>query len=136
MARCALARFPWVLVLACWLAACAPTAPGGVPPDSPTEQRLMLSAIKAYYENNAVEQNNACKSPLMDGVTRSDVVSRDGNQLVVQLRYKYSDYTNRRGARQSCSGFGERTFTLTKGQRFRVTDMTGEVRSSPSLRIW
>lgn len=136
MARSALAKLAWVLVLAGWLAACAPTAPSSVSPDSPAEQRLMLSAIKTYYEHNAVEQNNACKSPLMDGVTRSNVVSRDGNQLVVQLRYKYSDYTNRTGARQTCSGFGERNFTLTRGQRFRVTGMTGEVRSSPSLRIW
>jgi hypothetical protein len=135
-----MARLPhWaVLVLsAWWLAACAQSAPGGPAPGSQADQRAMLSAIKAYYEDNAVEQNNVCKSPLMDGVTRNELVSQDGNQRVVQVAYKYSDYANRSNTRRTCSGYGDRTFTLVRGGgRYRVTEMTGEVRTSPSLRIW
>lgn len=124
------------LVALAWLAACA-TVPSGPEPGSQAEQRALLSAIRAYYENNAVEQNNACKSPLLDAVTRSEVVSREDNQLVVELSYRFSDYVNRRGSRGTCSGMGNRTFTLTRSEgRFRVIDMTGEARTSPSWRIW
>jgi len=137
MARSSLAkRLSAVLVLAAWwLTACAQTAPSGLAPGSQGEERAILSAIRAYYENNAVEENNRCSAPLLSAVTRSEVVSRDGNDLVVELGYKYANYTNRGGSR--CRGFGNRTFTLTRdGGRFRVIEMTGERRTSPSWRIW
>jgi hypothetical protein len=118
------------------LAGCAPTDRDSVTPGSQVEQRLIQSAIRAYYEQNAVEQNNACNAPLMSGVTRSDAVSRDGDEVVVQVRYKYGNYVSR-SSRRTCTGFGNRTFTLTKRDgRFRVIDMTGEVRTTPSWRIW
>lgn len=136
MTRPRLARLAFAtLVLVAWLAACAQTAPGTLPPGSQAEQRAILSAIRTYYESNAVEENNACKAPLLDGVTRSEVVSRDGDQLVVELGYRYANTVNR-GSRR-CRGFGNRTFTLVRSDgRLRVTDMTGEVRTSPTWRIW
>lgn len=124
-----------LVLVAWWLAACAQTVPSGLAPGSQGEERAILSAIRAYYENNAVEENNSCKAPLLSGVTRSEVVSRDGNDLVVELGYKYANYVNRSSNR--CRGFGNRTFTLTRdGGRFRVIEMTGERRTSPSWRIW
>ncbi len=116
MARSSLAKLAWAfLVLApWWLAACAQTAPGRLVPGSQDEQRAMLSAIKGYYENNAVEEGNVCKSPLLDGVTRSEVISRDGNEVVVELRYKYSRLRQSQQHAAHCTGFGNRTFTLAR----------------------
>jgi hypothetical protein len=121
------------VTLALGLVGCAASRDEG----SSAVQPAMLSAIKAYYEHNAAEQNNVCKGPLMDGVTRSELVSQDDSQLVVEVGYKYRDYTSRRSTGRACSGFGSRTFTLSRdGGRFRVIGMSGEVRTSPSLRIW
>ena len=118
------------LVLACLLAACASDS-------TPESVSALLPAIKRYYESNAVEQNNTCKAPIMDGVTRSEVLSRDNGQTVVRVAYTYRDTLGRRTARRRCRGFGERTFTVsTEAGRHRVVGMTGELRSSPSLQIW
>ena len=118
------------------LSACATDhqpASGTLPP----ADRAMLRAIQAYYEHNAVEERNTCRSPIMDGVTRSQVLSRDGDETVVEVRYRYSNYVSRRTSNRRCTGFNTRTFTLTDdSSRPRVVRMTGEVRSSPSLRIW
>lgn len=124
-----------LVVAAWWLSACAQTVPSGMAPGSQGEERAILSAIRAHYENNAVEENNSCSAPLLSAVTRSEVVSRDGNELVVELGYKYANYTNRGSNR--CRGFGNRMFTLSRdGGRFQVIEMTGERRTSPSWRIW
>ena len=95
----------------------------------------MRAAIQRYYESNAAEENNACSALIMSGVTRSEVVSENSGQLVVDLTYKYASYGNRSGRR--CRGIQNRRFTLiNESGRYRVIDMTGERRLVPSLRIW
>ncbi|MEM7025949.1 MAG: hypothetical protein AAF637_25715 [Pseudomonadota bacterium] len=97
----------------------------------------LLPAIKRYYESNAVEENNQCRAPLMDGVTRSEIVSQEDDRTVVRVVYTYRDTIGRSTATRRCRGFGERTFTLvSEAGRPRVVDMTGERRSSPTMRIW
>jgi hypothetical protein len=100
-----------------------------------TAQPEMLAAIRHYYESNAAEENNACSALTMSGVSRSEVVSDSGGQLVVDVTYTYGNYAHRGSMR--CRGFGNREFTLTRqGDRFQVVGMTGERRLGPSWRVW
>ncbi|MEM7025014.1 MAG: hypothetical protein AAF637_20890 [Pseudomonadota bacterium] len=70
-------------------------------------------------------------------MTRSEVLSSDGDETVVEVRYRFSNYVSRRTSNRRCTGFNTRTFTLINDSgRQRVVGMTGEVRSSPTLRIW
>jgi hypothetical protein len=121
------------LMLVLGLVGCAADAPpGGTAPLS----REAMAAIQRYYESNAAEQNNACSGLIMNGVTRTNVVSERAETLVVDVTYKYLNYANRSDSR--CRGIGNRRFTLRNDSgRFVVTDMTGERRLGlPAWRIW
>jgi hypothetical protein len=117
-----------------WLAACAAEpSRTGTPQQSASPE--ILAAIRHYYESNAAEENNACSAVIMSGVSRSEVVSDSGGQLVVDVTYNYGNYAHRGSMR--CRGFGNRQFTLTnQGGRFQVVGMTGERRLGPSWRLW
>lgn len=117
-------------MLACMLTACASDS-------APESASALLPAIKRHYESHAVEENNTCRALIMDGVTRSEILSRENGLTVVQVGFTYRSTVGRRTNRRRCRGFGERTFTVsTEAGRHRVVGMTGEVSSSPSLRIW
>jgi hypothetical protein len=123
-----------VAALGLWLAACA-AEPGRTGSPQLTASPEMLAAIRRYYEINAAEENNACSALSMSGVSRSEVVSDSGGQLVVDVTYTYANYAHRGSMR--CRGFGNRQFTLTnQGGRFQVVGMTGERRLGPSWRLW
>lgn len=74
-------------------------------------------AIKRHYERYASEGN--CYNTYIDGFTRLTVLEDTPDRLVVHARYFYRDrFQDGSGDGRStvCSGFGERTFTLTPGR--------------------
>jgi hypothetical protein len=120
--------------LALWLAACAAESsrPGALAAGA---RRQVIAAIQRYYESNAAEENNACSAPIMSGVSRTDVVSDGGGELVVDVTYLYGNWAHRGSMR--CRGTGNRQFTLTRSaDGFQVVGMTGERRLGARWRLW
>jgi hypothetical protein len=82
----------------------------------------LLQAIGVYYERNAWEENGRCTAPLLEGVTRAEVLAEDEDQLVIRVRYRYRDSIRDRprvrsgaaGLFRECAGFAVRTFTIAK----------------------
>lgn len=90
----------------------------------------LLYDIKLFYERNALEENGRCTRPLLEGVSRAEVLSEDDQQIVLALTYRYRDLMRdeRRLGRpfRECEGFARRTFTVAKtGDGFTVTEMGG-----------
>jgi hypothetical protein len=74
--------------------------------------------IMRHYERNASEGN--CYNPFIDGFTRLTLLEDTPDRLVVHARYFWRDRFQEAGGdggsgRGGCSGFGERTFALTRG---------------------
>jgi hypothetical protein len=127
-----------VLLCGLWLACC-----GGDPSQSRAwelaGQPGLLLKVKNYYEIHAIEEGR-CTAPIMEGVARSQVISDDPRQLVVALDYYYSDWVRdgddcgplrpgRCWINRECRGFGQRTFTIDKGQDgLSIAGMTGDQR--------
>jgi hypothetical protein len=76
----------------------------------------MESAMMRHYERNASEGN--CYHPSIEGFTKLTVLEHTPDRLVVHARYLYRDrfQDNDDGGSSTgaCSGFGERTFALTR----------------------
>jgi hypothetical protein len=93
----------------------------------------LLYAIKLYYERNALEENGRCTRPLLEGVSGSEVLEEDQDQIVVTLVYRYRDSLrdeprapSGRGLFRECVGFASRTFTVAKGEEgLTVVSMNG-----------
>jgi hypothetical protein len=94
----------------------------------------LLYAIKLYYERNALEENGRCTRPLLEGVSRSEVLEEDRDQIVVTLVYRYRDSlrdeprapSGRAPLFRECVGFASRTFTVAKGEEgLTVVGMNG-----------
>lgn len=116
-----------------WLGACA-----GDPAQNPAWTLAghpgLLYWIRFYYERNALEENGRCTAPVLQGVTRSEVLSEDQNQLVIALDYRYRDAirdeprfpSGRFRLFRECEGFASRTFTIAKRpEGLVVTGMNG-----------
>jgi hypothetical protein len=112
-----------------WLAACA-----GDPAQNPAwdlaGQPGLLYWVRFYYERNALEEDGRCSSPVLEGVSRTEVLAEDDEQLVIRLTYRYRDFsvTSRGcwGFLRECEGFSIRTFTVTRtGGELRVSAMGG-----------
>ena len=89
----------------------------------------LLYDVKLYYERNALEENGRCTFPLLEGVSRSEILSEDDEQLVIGLTYRYRDMVRderRLGLFRECEGYASRTFTVAKtGDELIVTGMGG-----------
>jgi hypothetical protein len=94
----------------------------------------LLYEIKFYYERNALEENGRCTAPLLEGVSRSEVLAEDDDQLVIGLTYRYRDMIRDEPRSPSgvlpmfreCTGFASRTFTITKADgELAVAGMDG-----------
>lgn len=63
------------------LAACA-----GDPAQNPAWELAgypgLLYDVKLYYERNALEEGGRCTMPLLEGVTRSEILSEDDEQEI------------------------------------------------------
>ena len=93
-------------------------------------------AMKLHYERNASEGN--CYNPSIDGFTRLTVLEDTPDQLVVHARYFWRDRFQDAGGdggsgTGGCSGFGERTFALTREGGDLVVAMDGP-QEEPALR--
>jgi hypothetical protein len=121
-----------------WLVACA-----GDPAQNPAWELAgypgLLYDIKFYYERNALEENGRCTAPLLEGVSRSEVLAEDDDQLVIGLTYRYRDFMRderRLGLFRECEGFASRTFTIAKADdELIVAGMDGpqKRRRAPAL---
>ena len=132
-----------VLVSGLWLAGCAWWDPAQSPAWELAGQPGLLLEVKHYYQRHATEENGLCTRPLMEGVSRSEVLDEDDEQLRVWLAYYYRDAVRddddcsrlrplRCGVMRACRGFGERTFTIDKGQDgLAVVEMSGPQRGRP-----
>ena len=94
----------------------------------------LLFPIKVYYERNALEENGRCTAPLLEGVSRSEILAEDQDQLVVALTYRYRDAIRDEPRLPSgnlpflreCEGFASRTFTIAKSEQgLTVAGMDG-----------
>ena len=112
-----------------WLAACA-----GDPAQNPAWDLAghpgLLYWVRFYYERNALEEDGRCSSPVLEGVSRTEVLAEDDEQLVIRLTYRYRDFMRDEprlpGFFRECEGFAMRTFTVTKtGGELRVSAMGG-----------
>jgi hypothetical protein len=95
-------------------------------------------AMERHYERYASEGN--CYHPYIDGFTRLTVLEDTPDRLAVHARYLYRDRFLDAGDDNGsttgvCSGFGERTFTLTRGPEGGdlVVAMDGQ-QEEPALR--
>jgi hypothetical protein len=94
------------------------------------------SAIKRHYERNASEGN--CFNPFVEGFTKLTVLEDTPDRLVVHARYlfrdRFKDGNDGGSGGGRCSGFGERTFTLTRSpEGDLVVAMDGQ-QDEPALR--
>ena len=102
---------------------------------TPASGARSSQAIRLYYEQNAAEENNACSALIMSGVTRTEVVSDSGDELILDVSYLYNNDAHRGSMR--CRGTNTRQFTLSRGPNgFQVADMTGERRMGARWRLW
>ena len=90
----------------------------------------LLYWVRFYYERNALEEDGRCSSPILEGVSRTEVLAEDDEQLVIRLTYRYRDFMRDEprlpGFFRECEGFAVRTFTVTKtGGELRVSAMGG-----------
>ena len=71
----------------------------------------------------------AAPSSLFEGVSRSEVLAEDDEQLVIALDYRYRDSMRderRVGMFRECEGFASRTFTIAKADgQLSVAGMDG-----------
>jgi hypothetical protein len=98
-------------------------------------------AFERHYARNATEGN--CYNPSIDGFTRVTVLEDTPERLVVHARYLFRDRFQDRGGgggdgRGSgagrCTGFGERTFSLTRSpEGALIVAMDGQ-QQEPALR--
>lgn len=122
------------------LAACA-----GDPAQNPAWELAghpgLLYDVKLFYERNALEEDGRCTMPLLEGVTRSEILSEDDEQLVLGLTYRYRDVIRderRLGLFRECEGYASRTFTIAKtGDELRVVGMGGpqKRRGAPAASV-
>jgi hypothetical protein len=124
------------LVGGMWLLGCAGDASQNPAWELAGQPGLLLK-VQQYYETRAWEEGGRCTAPLMQGVASSEVLSDDPHQMVIRLSYYYRDWLRdgedcdpfrplRCGINRACRGFGQRIFTIDKGQDgLSVASMTG-----------
>jgi hypothetical protein len=124
------------------LAVCASCDPTKMKAWELAGQPGLLYEVKQYYEHNALEEGGRCARPLLDGVTRSEILEDSAQQMVLDLGYAYRDM--QRGPDDDCSesrflrctimapcrGFAERTFTIARTEDgLDVVGMSGPQRN-------
>jgi hypothetical protein len=118
-----------VLLAACWTARIESAHFG--PPET------IERAISWNYERHASE--GSCYNPYIDGFTRLTVLEDTPERLVVHACYLWRDRFRDGGGDDGssgpggCTGFGERTFALTREDGDVVVAMKGQ-QEEPALR--
>ncbi len=139
-------RWPFVAFF-CGVTACALGAN-----DELAGEPGLLTKVKSYYDQHAMEEGGLCRSPEFGLVTGSSIEERTADHVVVRVSYVYSDPSVKAtgwgeyaagpeglapvniAGPSKCRGFGTRTFTVArKADGLEVTEMTGSQRKG--LRI-
>lgn len=100
--------------------------------------REIERAFQRHYQRYASEGN--CYRPAIDGFTRLTVLEDTPDRLVVHARYLFRDRIRDRGnddggsGAGSCSGFGERTFSLTRSPEGDLVIAMDGQQEEPALR--
>lgn len=128
---------PWLWVVAgAALAGCASPSIESARFDS---GGAIETAIKRHYSSNASERHGLCPRPYIDGITGVEVIEDSPERLVAEVRYFFRDRIREQAGDEDdgavfCTGFSERTFTVTStDQGPKVTDMSGP-QEEPYLR--
>jgi hypothetical protein len=115
----------------------------------PTEMRAwelagepgLLFQVQQHYERNALEEGGRCTAPLLQGVTRTEMLEDTPEQMVLRLKYSFRDRirdggscSDRRrgrcGMMRECRGFAQRTFTIARtDDGLEVVGMSGAQRN-------
>jgi hypothetical protein len=94
------------------------------------------SAINRHYERNASENN--CFNPFVEGFTKLTVLEDTPDRLVVHARYlfrdRFRDCNDGGSGGGRCSGFAERTFTLTRSPEGDLLVAMDGQQDEPALR--
>lgn len=126
---------PWLCLAAgAALAGCAPasieSAHFGAGSDVET-------AIKRHYASTASERHGLCPRPYIDGITGVEIIEDSPERLVAEVGYFFRDRIREPAGDENegsvpCTGFGERTFTVTStGDGPRAVEMSG-----PQGKTW
>ncbi len=102
------------------------------------EHKGLLLDISQYYHRHATEEEGYCRSPIIDGVTRAEVIEENDDKVWISIRYAYRDFLKddddcdpkwrplRCTIHRECRGFASRTFEAVKNETgYRVTEMAG-----------
>lgn len=83
-----------------------------------------MPSIEHYYRRHAIEGESRCLMPEMT-VRTAEIIEQEGDRMVVEASYHWTDRRRGDGVAQDCLGNSSRRFTLYQGQ---VMKMTGEQR--------
>ena len=102
------------------------------------EHKGLLLDISNYYHRHASEEGGYCRSPIMDGVTRAEIIEENDEKVWVTIRYHYRDFLKdgddcdrkwrplRCTIHRECRGFASRTFEAVRREAgYEVTEMAG-----------
>ncbi|MGB8452502.1 MAG: hypothetical protein WCD89_09225 [Anaerocolumna sp.] len=89
------------------------------------------TAIRAYYDAHASENNGHCRAPYIEGFHTVDVVEDNAERVVVETSYLYRDMMKDRQAwrigddRSPCVAVNSRRFVLIRDRsRLQVAEMS------------
>ena len=101
----------------------------------------LMTKVRQYYSQHALEEGGQCPWPIMEGVTRETVLEDEPDRFEVLIRYRYRDFVrgpeddcdrfrpNRCFVMVQCRGFAERRFTIARTEEgSEVIAMSGEQR--------
>lgn len=102
------------------------------------EHKGLLLDISNYYHRHASEGGGFCRSPILDGVSRAEIIEENDEKVWVSIRYRYRDFLKdgddcdpkwrplRRTIHRECRGFASRIFEAAKTEAgYEVTEMAG-----------
>jgi hypothetical protein len=91
--------------------------------------QLIKGRIEQFYRRHASEEGGRCTRPVIDAITKVNVIEDVPERWVAEIRYSYRDRLRDEdpgSERKICRGFASRTFTLLpKGDDLVVADMSG-----------
>jgi hypothetical protein len=127
-----LSRF-WAVLLTAMLVPLLGCSAARVESEHFGSSAAIQGAMMRHYERNASEGN--CYNTSIDAFTRLTVLEDTPDRLVVHARYAFRDRIHDGddgGGR--CSGFGQRTFTLTRSPEGDLSVTMDGQQDEPVLR--
>ena len=102
------------------------------------EHKGLLLDISNYYHRHASEEGGSCRSPILDGISRAEIIEENDEKVWVSIRYHYRDFLKdgddcdwkwrplRCTIHRECRGYASRTFEAVKREPgYEITEMAG-----------